>query len=134
MAQNLEEIISDTLALPPVTRAILAERLMNSLDAPDRKETLLTLTLDPELEQRLQREASCQGLSPQQYAVQALEEHVSQADRERREKAVALVQSWIDEGDEEEQKETGEYLIRVLDEDRLSDRKLFPDELKGVSW
>ena len=30
--------------------------------------------------------------------------------------------------------ETGEYLIRVLDEDRLSDRKLFPAELKGITW
>ena len=29
---------------------------------------------------------------------------------------------------------TGEYLIRALDEDRLSDRPLFPPELKGVTW
>ena len=47
---------------------------------------------------------------------------------------VQLVQSWIDEGDADEQRETLEYLIRVLDEDRLSDRKLFPKELKGKSW
>ena len=26
------------------------------------------------------------------------------------------------------------YLVRVLDEDRLSDRPLFPPELKGVTW
>ena len=48
--------------------------------------------------------------------------------------AIALVQSWLDEGDEREQKETGEYLIQALDEDRLSERKLFPAELKGISW
>ena len=47
---------------------------------------------------------------------------------------VQLVQSWIDEGDTDEQRETLEYLIQVLDEDRLSDRKLFPKELKGKSW
>ena len=47
---------------------------------------------------------------------------------------VQLVQSWIDEGDADEQRETLEYLIQVLDEDRLSDRKLFPKELKGKSW
>lgn len=47
---------------------------------------------------------------------------------------VQLIQSWIDEGDADEQRETLEYLIRVLDEDRLSDRKLFPKELKGKSW
>ena len=33
-----------------------------------------------------------------------------------------------------EQRETIEYLVRALDEDRLSDRKLFPKELKGKSW
>jgi hypothetical protein len=39
---------------------------------------------------------------------------------------LAIVRSWR-EGDEQEQKETGSYLMRVLDEDRLSpNRKLFP--------
>ncbi|MCG3160854.1 MAG: hypothetical protein JMDDDDMK_01929 [Acidobacteria bacterium] len=94
----------------------------------------ITLTLAPELEFKLKQEADRRGLPPEQYALEVLDEHVSQSERERREKAIALVQSWIDEGDEKEQKETGEYLIRVLDEDRLSDRKLFPVELKGVSW
>jgi hypothetical protein len=134
MAQNFEEIIGATLALPPETRTILAERLLNSLNAPDGKESVITLTLDSDLEQRLLREASCQGLSPQEYALQALKEHISEIDSERRQKAIALTQSWIDEGDEEEQRETWEYLVRVLDEDRTSDRKLFPEELKGVSW
>jgi hypothetical protein len=39
-----------------------------------------------------------------------------------------LLESWIKEGDAEEQRETGKYLVRVLDEDRLSHRKLFPSE------
>jgi len=47
---------------------------------------------------------------------------------------VNLLQSWRDEEDAEEQQETGEYLIHALDEDRLSERKLFPIELKGVTW
>ena len=45
-----------------------------------------------------------------------------------------LLQSWIDDEDREEQQETGQYLIDALDEDRLSERKLFPLELKGVTW
>lgn len=94
----------------------------------------ITLTLAPELEFKLKQEADRRGLPPEQYALEVLDEHVSQAERERREKAIALVQSWIDEGDEDEQKETWEYLVRVLDEDRPSARKLFPEELKGVSW
>ena len=47
---------------------------------------------------------------------------------------VQLVQSWVDEGDADEQKETLDYLIHALDEDRLSSRKLFPKELQGKSW
>ncbi len=53
---------------------------------------------------------------------------------DRADRLVQLLQSWIDEGDEEEQRETLEYLIHALDEDRLSNRKLFPKELKGKSW
>jgi hypothetical protein len=40
---------------------------------------------------------------------------------------VSMLQSWIDDEDDAEQQETGRYLVKVLDEDRLSDRKLFPD-------
>jgi hypothetical protein len=53
---------------------------------------------------------------------------------ERSAELLSLLQSWIDAGDETEQRETGDYLIRVLDEDRLSDRPLYPQELKGISW
>ncbi len=45
-----------------------------------------------------------------------------------------MLQSWIQDGDAQEQKETGEYLIEALDKDRLSNRSLFPQELKGVTW
>jgi hypothetical protein len=38
--------------------------------------------------------------------------------------AIQLLRLWR-EGDEQEQRETWEYLERVLDEDRLSNRKLF---------
>ncbi|NES97368.1 MAG: hypothetical protein F6K32_19540, partial [Desertifilum sp. SIO1I2] len=48
--------------------------------------------------------------------------------------AVNLLQSWLDDEDDEEQQETGQYLIQALDDDRLSERKLFPAELKGITW
>lgn len=53
---------------------------------------------------------------------------------ELRAKLDELIQSWIQDGDAQEQKETGEFLVQALDEDRLSDRPLFPPELKGVTW
>ena len=33
-----------------------------------------------------------------------------------------------------ELKESGDFLVRVLDDDRLSDRKQFPLELKRTTW
>ena len=45
-----------------------------------------------------------------------------------------LIQSWTNEDDAGEQRETIEHLVRTLDEDRHSDRKLFPEELKGKGW
>lgn len=78
------------------------------------------------------REAERQGLSAAEYAVQLIEKQLAPADR--RATLVALLQSWVDADDGDEQVETGDYLVRVLDEDRLSDRRLFPPELKGVTW
>ncbi len=40
--------------------------------------------------------------------------------------AIDLLRSWREEGNEEEQRETWEFLKQALDEDRLSDRPLFP--------
>jgi ribosomal protein S2 len=53
---------------------------------------------------------------------------------QKQSEAVKLLQSWLDDEDDEEQQETGQYLIQALDEDRLSDRKLFPLEMKGITW
>lgn len=93
----------------------------------------MTLTLTPELEERVKREAARHGLAPDEYAQQVLDEHLSEAERERREKAVAMLQAWIEE-DEESDEEYDEEFLQMIDEDRLSDRKLFPPEMKGISW
>ncbi len=44
----------------------------------------------------------------------------------RRKALIRLLQSWREEGDEQDQIETLKFLQQALDEDRLSDRKLFP--------
>lgn len=92
----------------------------------------LNLNLPPELEQYLTQQAQQQGISIETYTLQILQEYI--LPKENQSKLVNLLQSWIDEGDVDEQQETGEYLIHALDEDRLSDRKLFPVDLKGVTW
>jgi hypothetical protein len=92
----------------------------------------LTLSLPLELEQRLVEGARRQGVAVDQYTLQILAQHLPA--NEQGKGAATLLQSWIDEDDAGEQKETGDYLVHALDEDRLADRKLFPPEMKGVSW
>jgi hypothetical protein len=92
----------------------------------------LTLHLPPDLEQRLAQAAEQQGVPAEEYTLRLLDRHLPPAGR--RASVIALLESWLDESEAAEQRETGEYLVRALDEDRLSDRLLFPRELKGISW
>jgi len=92
----------------------------------------LQVSLPPDLEERLQHEAERQGLPADTLTLRLLDQHLPVKDP--RGELVDLLQSWIDQNEDQEQKETGEYLIRVLDEDRLSGRSLFPPELEGVTW
>jgi hypothetical protein len=92
----------------------------------------LTLNLSPELEQYLLQEANQQGLSVEAVALQLLVSSILL--KQKQTEAVNLLQSWIDDEDDKEQQETGLYLIHALDDDRLSERKLFPSELKGITW
>ena len=62
-----------------------------------------------------------------------IESH-AEAARDCAGRLAALIQSWMKGNDADEQGETIAYLIHALDEDRLSDRKLFPRALKGKSW
>jgi hypothetical protein len=103
-----------------------------NIEIPVSPRMTLNVQLSPDLEQRLATAAQRQGIPVGQYAARVLEQHVPRA--ERAAELVAILQSWIDSGDEASQRESGDFLIRALDEDRLSDRPLFPQELKGVSW
>ena len=92
----------------------------------------LNVELSQVLEQRLTREADRRGVPVETLTLELLDEHLPAPDRQA--ELVSLLKTWLDDGDPKEQRETGEYLIRSLDEDRLSDRKLFPPELQGVTW
>ena len=92
----------------------------------------LTLHLPEDLERRLVREAERCGVGLETYAVRLLEQHVPPSDRAAR--ASALLHAWVEDSDPQEQKETGEYLIRALDLDRSSECPHFPAALKGVTW
>ena len=92
----------------------------------------VTLNLNRDLGHRLRQAAKHRGVSVDAYTAQLLEQHLpgegSRAD------LVAVLQSWMDEEDAREQRATGDYLVHALDEDRLSERLLFPAEQKGATW
>lgn len=93
---------------------------------------MLILNLPPELEQYLLAEAHQQGQTIEALTLQLLTNSILL--KQRQVETVNLLQSWIDDNDIEDQQETGSYLIQSLDEDRLNERKLFPVEMKGISW
>jgi hypothetical protein len=78
----------------------------------------LTLSLTPEIEQYLVQKAIEQGMSIEDYAMQLLTTAIPIPKKNT--KLVNLLRRWIDQGDAEEQQETGDYLIQSLDSDRLS--------------
>jgi len=93
----------------------------------------LEVELSPELEEALAEESRKRGLTPVDFTLEVLKARLDVSSKKA--EAIALLQSWIDdETDTDEQRETGEYLLEVLDQDRTSHRKLFPPELKGISW
>ncbi|EDX82927.1 hypothetical protein S7335_105 [Synechococcus sp. PCC 7335] len=92
----------------------------------------LILDLSPELEQYLLQTANQHGLTVDALALQLLTNSILM--KQKQTEAIDKLQSWIDDDDLVDQQETGQYLIQSLDEDRLSDRKLFPPDMKGIAW
>lgn len=93
----------------------------------------MSISLAVETEKRLEREASRQCLTSDQCANQLIEQQLNANDQARRDSLVALMQLWIDEDIADNQAFDDEF-IETLDEDRPAERKLFPPELKGISW
>jgi len=83
----------------------------------------LTLALPHDVEESLLREAARIGVPLDAYALRILEQHVTPTARQSRDEAV-----------ERDLAEPDNQLLQTLDADRLSDRPLFPPELKGTTW
>jgi predicted transcriptional regulator len=107
--------------------------LIQDVDSyPLEDKMALTLKLSKDFEEQLEAEASERGVSASEYARRLLEEYLR---RQRKQaEAVSQIESWIMDGDEAEQKETGEFLIQSLNQDRHATRPLFPSNLKGKTW
>lgn len=95
----------------------------------------LQLTLPPELQERLRREAERQGIPPDAVTLKLLDEHLPSADRppaDRRAAAIAMLQQWAAEDEllTDEELAANAAVLRAIDEHRPPSRKLFTDILK----
>ena len=89
----------------------------------------LTLTISADLESRLAGEAAALGIPVETYALEVLEQG---RDSERRGVILATeLQAWANSVSSEP---PSDELLQQLDADRLSDRSLYPSELKGQTW
>lgn len=93
---------------------------------------VLAIELSPELEQRLREAARRRGMPVDAYTLDILEQQVPRGTRQSA--LASLLQTWIDEPQSLSEQQAGEALIQAIDTDRLSDRQLYPPELKGITW
>ena len=111
---TIQELEKQLLGLDPIERQRLADLLNQSLVSG---QSLIGSTMtwnDPNSLNIANSAKSWDG------ALQKLQSPISP------QALTNLLQSWDDEGDEQEQKETWAFLQQALDRDRLSDRALFP--------
>ena len=86
----------------------------------------VSLTLPPDVEKRIQEGAAQHSVPVEDYIVWLLSSPgLTSDEKERRRRALAGIDALAEIGTEEEQRDTFEYLAKVIDEDRLSDRKRF---------
>jgi hypothetical protein len=90
----------------------------------------LKLDLPVDLEQRLKTEAARRNQAADQLAIQVLDQHLPPVGRHAA--AIALLQQWSaeDEAMTDEECAQNAAVLRALDDDRPSNRKLFPDLLR----
>jgi hypothetical protein len=85
-----------------------------------------SLTLAPEVDARVQKEAAKRSLPTEEYVAHVLTAEAPQeGETHRRSRMLAAIEAVAEMGRAEEQHETFEYLARGIDEDRMSDRKLY---------
>lgn len=92
----------------------------------------LQLNLSAELQERLRQEAERRGQPTEAVALQLLAEHLPPPLDARRAAALALLQQWMEEDAalSPEEAAANREVLRALDEDRPSYRKLFTDVFK----
>jgi hypothetical protein len=95
----------------------------------------LNLALPPDLEDRLRREAERCGQPNESVALTILDKHLPARLDEKRAAAIAMLTSWMKEDEtlQPDEEAANADVLRKLDEDRPSYRKLFANIAKDGS-
>jgi hypothetical protein len=122
----LRSIINSRAAYEPFIGAFGTETLFSGLSYSLQEVQSSSVTPSGSLWlQTLARLAYEPPRTASQIEIESIELPQSAAQSQKSYALIQLLRSWR-EGDEQEQRSTWEYLKQALDEDRLSDRKLFP--------
>lgn len=89
----------------------------------------LTIQLSPLLEAQLVSAAQRNGMETDAYVLKLLEDSVTEGAAERMK---ALLSRWRSE--DQDAADEGDDFLEALDANRIGERKLFPPELKGITW
>jgi hypothetical protein len=92
---------------------------------------VIQLNLPAPLEERLKQEAGRRGLAPDACVLQTLDQYLPPSEG-RQAGVLAMLEQWSAEDADLSPEESAENaaVLRAVDEDRLSDRRLFTDVLK----
>ena len=94
-----------------------------------------TVYFDPDLHKALKIKAAIDNRSISELVDQAVRFALQhQSEGKQIPEVVALLQSWMAEPDEAKVEGSQESILESLDQARTSDRKLYPPELKGITW
>jgi hypothetical protein len=114
-------VTSDPQAQQEVTGEVLISDLIREIEQIPRGSWVAILAFIRIFRANLGQAAQ----TPDEQWVQALE-MAKTPNAERGQALRDLLQSWVDEEDGQEQRETWAFLRQALDDDRLSNRPLFP--------
>jgi hypothetical protein len=92
----------------------------------------VTIELPEAVQARLNQAAESRRVSAENLVLELLDEHLPPTRKDPKE-FLAMLERWRKEASEEDPAER-EQFFKMLDEDRTSCRKLFPDEMRGVTW
>ena len=95
----------------------------------------LELTLPPDVENRLRREAELRRQPTELVAIHLLDQHLPLMDESiLKINSASSLKELFEAANAIPESDDGYDLLQALDENRRGERPLFPPELKGVSW